>query len=111
MVYFVWGGFSVIESTLKFFFVLHFLLPWVGAGLVVFHLIFLHYTGRSSVLYCHGDYDKVMFFPYYWYKDALDIVVVVFFFVFMLLYPFVLGDNEMFVEHDPLVRPVHIAPE
>jgi ubiquinol-cytochrome c reductase cytochrome b subunit len=34
-----------------------------------------------------------------------------FFVVFSLVYPFSLGDPEIFIEADPIIRPVHIVPE
>lgn len=33
------------------------------------------------------------------------------FFLFFIVYPYVLGDPEGFVERDPMVSPVHILPE
>ena len=33
------------------------------------------------------------------------------FFVFALVYPYSLGDPEIFIEADPIIRPVHIVPE
>lgn len=107
----IWSGFTVSGATLKFFFVLHFLVPWGVLVLILVHLIFLHDTGRTSVLYCHGDYDKVCFAPEYWGKDAYNILVWLLFFVFSLISPFVLGDAEIFIEADPIIRPVHIVPE
>lgn len=97
--------------TIKFFFVLHFLLPWLGVVLVMLHLMFLHNTGSRSFLCCLGRYDKITFFPYYWLKDLMGFMVVVFLLVFSCFRPFVLGDVEMFVEANILSRPVHIAPE
>lgn len=111
LVYFIWGGFSVVNQTLNFFFVLHFLIPWLITVLIVLHLIFLHYTGRTSILYCYGDYDKIMFYPYFWYKDVINMIVFFLFMVFMFFFPFDLGDVEIFVEHNILASPVHIAPE
>ena len=99
------------SATLKFFFVLHFLVPWGLLLLVLLHLLFLHETGRTSKLYCHGDYDKVCFYPEYWVKDFLNVVVWFIFFWFSLMFPFYLGDPEMFIESDPIMRPVHIVPE
>uniref|UniRef100_A0AC35GRN4 Cytochrome b n=1 Tax=Panagrolaimus sp. PS1159 TaxID=55785 RepID=A0AC35GRN4_9BILA len=58
-------GFTVSGATLKFFFVLHFLVPYLVLVVMLVHLIFLHTTGRTSKLFCHGDYDKIRFFPYY----------------------------------------------
>jgi ubiquinol-cytochrome c reductase cytochrome b subunit len=79
--------------------------------LIILHLVFLHRTGRTSSLYCHGDYDKVRFAPEYWGKDAYNVIVWLLFFVFSLIYPFDLGDPEIFIEADPIIRPVHIVPE
>nr|YP_026084.1 cytochrome b [Steinernema carpocapsae]AAT00527.1 cytochrome b [Steinernema carpocapsae] len=107
----IWSGFSVSGATLKFFFVLHFLVPWFVLVLVLFHLIFLHSTGSTSTVYCHGDYDKICFFPEYWGKDAYNLFLWLFFFIFSLCYPFIMGDPEMFIEADPMMSPVHIVPE
>jgi ubiquinol-cytochrome c reductase cytochrome b subunit len=107
----IWRGFSVSGATLKFFFVLHFLVPWFILVLILFHLIFLHSTGRTSNLYCHGDYDKVCFFPEFWGKDAYNLIIWLIFFVFSLCYPFIIGDPEIFIEADPMISPVHIVPE
>lgn len=107
----IWSGFGVTGATLKFFFVLHFLVPWGLLVLVMVHLIFLHSTGRTSSLYCHGDYDKVCFAPEYWGKDGYNLVVWLLFFGFSLVYPWSLGDPEIFIEADPIIRPVHIVPE
>nr|YP_537093.1 cytochrome b [Anisakis simplex]AAY43167.1 cytochrome b [Anisakis simplex] len=107
----IWSGFTVSSATLKFFFVVHFLLPY---GLLVFvlaHLLFLHETGSTSKLYCHGDYDKICFFPEFWVKDALNLVVWFVFVVFCFLAPYLLGDPEMFIESDPMMSPVQIVPE
>lgn len=107
----IWRGFGVTGATLKFFFVLHFLVPWGLLVVVLLHLLFLHRTGRTSKLYCHGDYDKINFGPEYWGKDGYNIVVWLLFFVFSLIFPYRLGDPEIFIEADPIMRPVHIVPE
>nr|BCD52126.1 cytochrome b [Strongyloides sp. EN-2020b] len=111
IVYWIWGGFSVVSSTLKFFFVVHFLLPWFIFVLVFLHLFFLHSTGSTSSIYCHGDYDKINFYPYYVLKDLYNFIAFGVFFCFFLFFPFSLGDPEMFVESDPMLSPVHIVPE
>lgn len=107
----IWSGFGVTGATLKFFFVIHFLVPWGLLLLMIAHLVFLHSTGRTSSLYCHGDYDKVCFAPEYWGKDAYNVLVWLLFIVVALLYPFDLGDAEIFIEADPIMSPVHIVPE
>ena len=107
----IWRGFTVSGATLKFFFVLHFLLPWALLLIVLAHLIFLHSTGSTSKLYCHGDYDKITFYPWYWGKDSYNLILWLLFFFFSLALPFNLGDPEMFIEADPIISPVHIVPE
>jgi ubiquinol-cytochrome c reductase cytochrome b subunit len=111
LVFWVWGGFSVTRITLKFFFCLHFILPWFGWILVWFHLIFLHATGRTSSLFCYLELDKITFFPYYLVKDLLNLVGFIVFFFLIMSFPFVLGDPEIFLESNFLVRPIHIVPE
>ena len=96
---------------LKFFFVLHFLLPWGLLLLVIIHLVLLHRTGSTSLLYCHGDYDKICFGPDYWNKDFYNVIFWILFFVFSLFNPFNLGDPEIFIEANPIISPVHIVPE
>jgi len=88
LVSWVWGGFNVSSATLKFFFVFHFLLPWFLIILIFIHLLFLHETGRTSKIYCLGDYDKVNFFVFYWTKDGLNIIIWYIFFFFLLIRAF-----------------------
>jgi ubiquinol-cytochrome c reductase cytochrome b subunit len=111
LVFWVWGGFSVGGGTLKFFFCLHFLLPWLGLLFVGLHLFFLHETGSTSSLFCFLDLDKVGFFPYFLVKDLLNILFFGFFVFLLLEFPFFLGDPEMFLESNFLVSPIHIVPE
>ena len=111
IVIWIWGGFTVSGATLKFFFVLHFLLPWFFLVLVLVHILFLHETSRRSTLFCHGDYDKICFSPEYWVKDFLNFFVWLLFICFSLCYPFDLGDPEIFIEANTIISPVHIVPE
>ena len=111
IVVWVWGAYIIARTTLKFFFVVHFLIPWVILVLVGGHLLLLHETGRTSVIYCHGGVDKEFFGPYYWVKDIFNVFVWLLFFMFVFLFPFKLSDPEMFIEANPMVSPVHIVPE
>lgn len=111
LVFWIWSGFSVSGSTLKFFFVLHFLIPWILIIFIYLHLFFLHlYGSTSSIVYCGGLF-KVNFFSFYWLKDLYILFGVLIFFFFLFLNPFILGDPEMFLEADFLSSPVHIVPE
>ena len=44
----VWGGYSVGNSTLNRFFSLHYLFPFILSAMVLIHLIFLHEKGSST---------------------------------------------------------------
>lgn len=107
----IWGGFSVGNATLKFFFVIHFLLPWLICLLAMYHLTRLHKVGRTRILGYSGGLFKVRFWPYYWAKDLINIVPLGCAFLFILEYPNILGDPEMFVPASYLISPLHIVPE
>jgi len=111
LVSFVWGSFMVSDLTLKFFFSLHFLLPWLVLLLVVFHLLFLHKRGRSSSFSDFRHYYKIDFFPEYWGKDGFNLICFLIFLFLSFIFPFSLGDPEIFLESDSMVSPVHIIPE
>ncbi len=44
----LWGGFAVDNATLNRFFSLHYLLPFVIAGVVVLHIWALHVAGNTT---------------------------------------------------------------
>ncbi len=44
----LWGGFAVGDPTLNRFFSLHYLLPFVIAGVVVLHIWALHVVGQNN---------------------------------------------------------------
>jgi len=111
IVSFIWGGFIVSGATLSFFFTLHFLIPWILLVVVFFHIVFLHYSGSSRSLGDFSLYSKLSFFPYYWGKDSYNLFILIIFIFLSLVYPFNLGDPEIFLEANSMVRPVHIIPE
>jgi ubiquinol-cytochrome c reductase cytochrome b subunit len=75
------------------------------------HLVFLHETGRSNEMEMHRRCEKVGFVPYYLIKDLINIPVFMVFVVAILLYPFELGESEMFIEANEIISPLHIVPE
>jgi len=113
IVEFIWGGFSVNNATLNRFFALHFVLPFVLAALALMHLIAVHETaGASNPLGVPGYYDRVVFAPYFLFKDLITIFI--FFFVlslFVFFMPNVLGDSENYVMANPMQTPAAIVPE
>nr|ACR81355.1 cytochrome b [Arachnothera chrysogenys]QNH73701.1 cytochrome b [Arachnothera chrysogenys] len=112
LVEWAWGGFSVDNPTLTRFFALHFLLPFVIAGLTLVHLTFLHETGSNNPLGIPSDCDKIPFHPYYTTKDILGFALMLITLVALALFsPNLLGDPENFTPANPLVTPPHIKPE
>ena len=112
LVTWLWGGFAVDNATLTRFFSLHFLLPFVIAGQVGVHLLFLHETGSNNPLGVRSDLDKLPFHPYFSVKDLFGVFVILgVLFWICLIAPWALGDPENFIPANPLVTPVHIQPE
>ena len=108
----VWGGFSVGQSTLNRFFSLHFIIPFLIAGLRGLHLLFLHEKGSTNPLGETHHVSKIPFHPYFSWKDIVGFLVVGMLFVRLgFFYPFILGDPENFNEARSIVTPVHIQPE
>nr|YP_009318426.1 cytochrome b [Didunculus strigirostris]APA17021.1 cytochrome b [Didunculus strigirostris]ATZ68952.1 cytochrome b [Didunculus strigirostris] len=107
-----WGGFSVDNPTLTRFFTLHFLLPFMIAGLTIIHLTFLHESGSNNPLGVSSDCDKIPFHPYFSLKDILGFMLMFLPLMTLALFsPNLLGDPENFTPANPLVTPPHIKPE
>nr|QNH73787.1 cytochrome b [Megalurus palustris] len=112
LVEWMWGGFSVDNPTLTRFFAIHFLLPFLIAGLTLVHLTLLHDTGSNNPLGIPSDCDKIPFHPYYTTKDILGFVLMLTLLVGLALFlPNMLGDPENFTPANPLATPPHIKPE
>jgi ubiquinol-cytochrome c reductase cytochrome b subunit len=112
LVQWVWGGFAVDNATLSRFFALHFLLPFLVAGLIIVHLLFLHQTGSNNPLGVVSNSNKIPFHPYYSYKDVFGAVFIIWLLISLsLIDPFLLGDVDNFIPANPLVTPAHIQPE
>nr|ADN95228.1 cytochrome b [Actinodura morrisoniana] len=112
LVEWLWGGFSVDNPTLTRFFAIHFLLPFVIAGLTLVHLTLLHETGSNNPLGIPSDCDKIPFHPYYTIKDILGFVLMFIPLTTLALFaPNLLGDPENFTPANPLATPPHIKPE
>ena len=110
----LWGSFAVDNSTLQRFFSLHYLLPFVIAGVVVLHIWALHVPGNNNPLGIDvkGPQDTVAFHPYYTLKDGFGIAVFFLFFAaFVFFMPNVLGHSDNYIPANRLVTPNHIVPE
>ncbi len=114
------GGFAVGNATLNRFFSLHYLLPFVIAGLVGVHIWAFHTTGNNNptgvevrrTSKAEVEADTVPFWPYYVVKDlfALAVIMMIFFAIVGFM-PNYLGDPDNYIQANPLATPAHIVPE
>ena len=108
----LWGGFSVDNATLNRFFSLHYLLPFLIAGVVVVHMAAVHNDGSNNPLGISSHADKIAFFPYFFIKDTLGLVGGLLFFSFFIYYsPNSLGHPDNYIPANPMSTPEHIVPE
>lgn len=106
-----WGGYSINWITYQTIFVLHFVLPFLVMGLMFVHLNLLHRTGRTNLVCSHRGFRKTRFFPFYWGKDIINMVGYMLAFFLILVFPYSLGEVELFEEANSLNSPIHILPE
>jgi quinol-cytochrome oxidoreductase complex cytochrome b subunit len=108
----LWGGFSVSNATLNRFFSLHYLMPFLIAGLVIIHLSLLHENGSNNPLGSNSNVDNISFYPYFYVKDLFSffILALVFSF-FVFFYPNILGHSDNYIPANAMSTPAHIVPE
>jgi len=112
LVIWIWGGFSINNSTLNRFFSFHFIIPFIITLLIFIHLFFLHSSGSSNPLGTNRDLHKIYFHPYFTIKDILGFTtILIFFLIITIQYPYILRDPDNFIPANPLVTPTHIQPE
>ncbi|GAB5375292.1 MAG: cytochrome b N-terminal domain-containing protein [Acuticoccus sp.] len=110
----LWGGFAVDNATLNRFFALHYLLPFVIAGVVVLHLWALHVAGNNNPtgVSVKSAKDTLPFSPYLTIKDVFALLVFCLLYAYFVFYiPNYLGHPDNYIEANPLVTPAHIVPE
>jgi ubiquinol-cytochrome c reductase cytochrome b subunit len=112
LVEFVWGGFSVSSATINRFFSLHFTLPFILAGLVAGHLLYLHISGSSNPLGTTSNGDRAPFHPYFSFKDIVTVFLFFLLFVLIVFYtPDILGHSDNYIEANSMQTPPSIVPE
>ena len=108
----LWGGFSIDNATLNRFFSLHYLLPFVIAGLSIVHIAALHQYGSNNPLGINAKTDKISFYPYFYVKDLFGWTIFAFFFAYFIYYnPNLLGHPDNYIPANPMSTPAHIVPE
>ena len=114
IVTFLWGGFSVDNPTLKRFFALHYLLPFVIVGVVFLHVWALHVTGSNNPLGVEPKTkkDTIPFHPYYTIKDTFGLLIFLILYVLVSFFtPQLFSHADHFVAYNPMITPAHIVPE
>ncbi|MFM9940189.1 MAG: cytochrome bc complex cytochrome b subunit [Hyphomicrobiaceae bacterium] len=110
----LWGGYAVSGVTLNRFFSLHYLLPFVIAGVVALHIWALHVVGQNNPtgIAIKSKSDAVPMAPFAVMKDAFALFVFTLFFAWFVFFaPDYLGHADNYIEANPLVTPPHIVPE
>ncbi len=110
----LWGGYAVGNPTLNRFYALHYLLPFVIAGVVVLHVWALHVVGQNNPagVEPQSDKDTVPFTPYATIKDSFAMVVFLVLLAWFVFYiPNYLGHPDNYIPANPDVTPTHIVPE
>jgi len=111
---FLWGGFAVDNPTLTRFFSLHYLIPFLIAGIVILHVWALHVTGQNNPdgIDVKSDQDTVKFTPYATIKDVFGLSIFLLLFAYFVFFnPNALGHADNYIEANPLSTPPHIVPE
>jgi ubiquinol-cytochrome c reductase cytochrome b subunit len=108
------GGPAPDYNTLNRFFSLHYLLPFVIAGVIILHVWALHIPGSSNPtgVDVKSEQDTVPFHPYYTAKDGFGLgVFLIGFAALMFFGPNLLGHPDNYIAANPLSTPAHIVPE
>ncbi|MEH6827155.1 cytochrome b [Parasphingorhabdus sp.] len=108
------GGFAPDNAALNRFFSLHYLLPFVIAGVIIMHIWALHIPGSNNPtgVDVKGPQDTVPFHPYYTAKDGWTLgVALIFFTILVFFLPNALGHADNYIPANPLSTPAHIVPE
>ena len=108
------GGFAPDNAALNRFFSLHYLLPFVIAGVIIMHIWALHIPGSNNPtgVDVKGPQDTVPFHPYYTAKDGWTLgVALIFFSILVFFLPNALGHADNYIPANPLSTPAHIVPE
>src|SRR6201981_3436668 len=110
----LWGGFAVGNPTLNRFYALHYLLPFVIAGVVVLHIWALHVVGQNNPagIEPKSERDTLAFTPYATVKDSFGLILFCILFAWLVFYvPNYLGHPDNYIPANPAATPPEIVPE
>ncbi|CDJ56559.1 cytochrome oxidase I, putative [Eimeria maxima] len=105
------GGFYVDSPTLKRFFVLHFILPFVALVLVVLHIFYLHLNGSSNPLGTETAL-KIPFYPHMLSTDGKGFNYLILFLLAQSFFGLIeLSHPDNSIPVNRFVTPLQIVPE
>ncbi len=114
------GASAVGQPALNRFFSLHYLLPFILAGLTIVHIWAFHSTGNNNPTGVEvrrtskedAKKDTLPFWPYFVIKDLFALAVILVVFVAIVGFmPNYLGHPDNYVKANALATPAHIVPE
>jgi ubiquinol-cytochrome c reductase cytochrome b subunit len=112
IVHWLWGGFSIDHPTLNRFYSFHYTLPFLLAGLSIFHIAALHQYGSTNPLGVNTQTSTVPFGYYYFSKDMVGFLYLALAFcILVFFYPELLGHPDNLIPANPYSTPQHIVPE
>jgi quinol-cytochrome oxidoreductase complex cytochrome b subunit len=112
IVQWVWGGYTVGNPTLNRIYTIHFVLPFIMAGMTFIHLVLLHKVGSSNPIGSDAGIDDVPFYPYIVSKDLFAFSIYLLVFGFLVFYfPNVLNHPDNCIPANPMKTPAHVVPE
>jgi len=112
LIVWLWGGFYVSSFTCRFFYAVHYIVPFVILVLAGVHLFLLHFRGRSlpgGLSRFGGLMIKFRFL--FTYKDVVNIILLWLMFIWALVIPDWSADPVNFIVADLSNSPIHIQPE
>lgn len=112
LVIWLWGGFYISSFTCRFFYAIHYIVPFVILVLAGVHLFLLHFSGRSlpgGLSRFNGLIIKFRFL--FTYKDIVNLILLWLMLIWALVLPDWSADPVNFAVSDPSNSPLHIQPE
>merc|ERR1711976_1157525 len=105
------GGFCVHNSTLKRFFIFHFLIPFLLCRFLVLHIFNLHFLSSNNPLK-NSTNNKIPFFPFIISKDLYFGLMIFCLYFLQINFGFSsLSHPDNALEACALLTPLHIVPE
>ncbi|HYI49811.1 MAG TPA: cytochrome b N-terminal domain-containing protein [Allosphingosinicella sp.] len=108
------GGFAPDQATLTRFFSLHYLLPFVIAGVIILHIWALHIpgSGNPTGVDVKSPQDTVPFHPYYTAKDGFGAGLFLLLLAVMVFFlPNYLAHADNYIPANNMATPAEIVPE